>query len=1002
MELPRLTVLNERFAIRSVLGELGPFEATYLAWDLENEEQVVVREYLPMALAKRDARGIGLAPKAPEVEKLYRYGLEHITKEARLFSNVDHPNVVREREFFLENGTIYRILDYHAGASLAYVLKQQGGKVPPKTAVTILMPLLDGIRAGHQQGLVHGAISPDKIYLTKSGRPMLLAFKTTHLLLAQRTQNLISFQQPGFSPPEQYTPRGKHGPWSDVYGCGATLYTMLSGRRLPDIPARLREDIVPSLIDQAFELSAGTREALKTALDMNITRRPQTIDVFRGMLVQGFNLPGAHVPPPAEEPARDSFRPPVNRAPEPVQEQAPEDMYADEEHIEEDYLEEAYLEEEYVGEEGYVEEEYQDEEPVREHEEEEPLHDYPPVRAPRSRNELRFETEQMESAVQPPAARNKESSGPMHFGPPKPLGAPTPPVGQPSINAMYSKGGVEQEMYDDELAGQPFGDSGGLNGHFAPPVPGNASVALSASNGGQVKPAVYERHQPVVEEKAWKFDPGYNSSREVKTRSGGRRIILVCFSIGAFLILAFLAYNRLQQLEPAEAKNSGYSVAVVKGDSLFTLAQDVLKTDNPEKARELFVRALDQYTVALAYSNGEDTNTLKQRITSANSYLSTPVEQNFDEKELLAFISRGDSILRAADQLNLTGDSVEARSLYQMARNDYLKVLDVRPDDSLASARYRQANQRLVAPVRVANPASEQRVATVSQAERQQQLYLTFKTRGDSAFNVRNFKLAKENFTQALTHMPGDSYVTARLGEIADAEADAERRGQYRQHMNAGNRYKSSGRLEDARNEFVFALRYMPADEAAESAIFEVDSILEQQQRREEEYVSHKTRGEVLLEREEYENALASFRSALIAKPDDEYASRKIQEIRDTISSLARQEKELPEGMVDDNGIYNYTEEAPELVGGREVLQSRLRYPPKALEAGLEGRVSVRMIVDETGRMLNPTIVKGIRYDLDEEVMRVIRGARFEPGRVGGQPVKSWYTLFFEFKIDNE
>ncbi len=981
MELPRLTVLNERFAIRSVLGELGPFEATYLAWDLENEEQVVVREYLPMALAKRDERGIGLSAKAPELESLYQYGLEHITREARLFSNVDHPNVVREREFFHENGTIYRILDYHAGASLAYVLQQQGGKIAPKTAVTILMPLLDGVRAGHQQGLVHGAISPEKIYLTKSGRPMLLCFKTTHLLLAQRTQNLISFQQPGFSPPEQYTPRGKHGPWSDVYGCGATLYTMLSGRRLPDIPARLREDVVPSLIDQAYELSAGTRKALKVALDMNITRRPQTIDAFREMLVRGFDLPGAHVPPPVEEPARESYRPPVNRAPEPIQEQPPAA-----------YQEESVVEEQILQEKGLHEEEMH----------QQSRHEYPPVRAPRARNELRFETEQIESPVQRAAARNQESSnGPMHFGSPNPAVNPVSSVGKESINSMYSRAGIEQDVYDDEIASQSFGDSGTLNGHFSPPVPGNASVALSTSNGGQAKPALYQRHQPVVEEKTWGIESGYSASRLPRTQKGGRRMILVSFSLGAILILAFLAYNRLQQLEPAEARNSGYSKAVVKGDSLYMLAEDVMKTDSQEQARELFVRARDQYSLALALSNGEDTSTLKQRIDFANSYLSAPTEENFDEKELLAFISRGDSILRAADQLNLQGDSVEARSLYQQARNDYLKVLDVRPDDSLASARYRQANQRLVAPVRVER-ANEPRVPTVSQAEREQQLYLTFKTRGDSAFNVRNFKLAKENFTQALTHMPGDTYVAARIREIEDAEADAERRGQYRQHMNAGNRYKSGGRLEDARNEFVFALRYMPGDESAEGAIFEIDSILEQQQKREEEYLSHKARGEVLLEKEDYENALASFRSALVARPDDEYASRKIQEIRDTISSLAKQEKELPEGMVDDNGIYNYTEEAPVLVGGREVLQSRLRYPPKALEAGLEGRVSVRMIVDETGRMLNPTIVKGIRYDLDEEVMRVIRGARFEPGRVGGQPVKSWYTLFFEFKIDNE
>lgn len=933
MELPRLTVLNERFAIRSVLGKLGPFEATYLAWDLENEEQVVVREYLPLDLAKRDERGIGIVPKSPEVSELFEYGLKRFAKEAELVSRIDHPNVVREREYFQENGTIYRVFDYHAGASLSYVLEPQGGKVSPKTAVTILMPLMDGIRAGHAQGLVHGAISPDKIFLTKSGRPMLLSFKTTHLLLAQRTRNLDAFQQPGYSPPEQYTPRGKHGPWSDVYGCGATLYKMLSGNTLPGIPERLSEDKVPAMIDQTFDLSIGTRNALKSALDMNISRRPQTIDGLRAMLIEGFELANSHVPPPDDPQPKEAYSP-RQPVPEPAAFTAEEPAF-----------------------------ETQDE-PAMKH-----------FSGQRSIKPLSFPTNR--GALD---ERDSLTVNRVHFG--------DGPSGRNGITES-----IDQPLRSDSFASA-----------FENSAPNYNSIAVAKSDPIVRSSAMPERTTAILEEdNAWDDQRLYRSRRNHDVKRGNGRTIILFVGIGAILTaLALYAVTRLQNRDANSYQigNSGYATAFMKGDSLYMLARDVIQTDNGEDARSLFIRARENYSVALTLGTGDQT-TLRQRIDSVDSYLNVPVEIEINEKEALAFISRGDSVVRAADQLTLAGDSAKARLLYMQARESYMKVLDVMPEDSLALTRLRQATQRMAEPVRIVQPANTQPVE-ITEAERLQQLYLRFKIKGDSAFDARDFTSARASFSEALLYKPEDPHATRRVQQIDRLAEQNEQLGKYRQYMKAGLRLKESGRLDDAKTQFEFALEARPDDEEAISSIAEINSILEAERQKEADYLENIARGDVLFERNDYEAALVSYQAALIAKPDDEHASRRITQIREQLNALATQEKELPEGMVDDNGIYNFTEEPPVLVGGREVLQSRLRYPPKAQEAGIEGRVSVRMIVDETGRMLNPTILKGIRHDMDAEVMRVIRGARFEPGRVGGQPVKSWYTLFFEFKLDNE
>ncbi len=952
MELPRLTVLNERFAIRSVLGNMGPFEATYLAWDLENEEQVIVREYLPVDFAKRDERGVGLFARSPEAEELFQYGLERIAKEAALSARIGHPNVVKERGHFRENGTIYRILDYHPGASLAHVLEQQGGEVSPRTAVTILMPLLDGIRAGHAQGLVHGAISPEKIYLTKTGRPMLLSFKTTHLLLAQRTQSFAAFQQPGFSPPEQYTPRGKHGPWSDVYGAGATLFKMLSGNQLPAIPARLREDIVPALIDQAFELSIGTRNALKSALDMNITRRPQTIEAFRTLLVDGFDLSGAHVPPPDEAPAKEAFRPPTRVA-----------------SSQPGILGQSPVTSEHIQPEHTAPEHYEAPEHV------EPVH---------------FGFKQRETSVSAPVAKKVVPVEQLHFDSEPVSGR----VGDGSMgNGSIENGGMDISTTRNDVFAEHFDTS--VTGYNALPIPGKPASGNS--------PAVYDYDPPDAEEHRWGKSQGFPSRKNLEFKRNTRRKAIISVAAGVFITLAAIfGYTLIQERQATsyDPGSTGYSAALLKGDSLFTLGKDVIETDNSEAARSLFVNAREQYTLALTLSQG-DKRELRQRIDDVEAFLSVPIEVELDEKGSLAHISRGDSIMRVAEVLTLDGDSVEARELYIRAREEYLQVLDVRPDDSLALARFKQANQSMVAPVSPASvPAAIAPVIT--DEERSRQLYMRFKIAGDSSLDAKNLSEARQRFAEALIHKPNDEHASRRIRQIDQSLLQTERLGKYRQYMNSGNRLKGSDRLEEARREFVLALQFKPDDEAATSAIFQIDTLVGQQQKNEADYLTHKSRGEALLEKEDYEGALDSFKSALAAKPDDEYASKKVKEVQESLSSLAKQENELPEGMVDDNGIFNFTEESPVLVGGREVLQSRLRYPPKALEARIQGRVSVRMIVDETGRMLNPKILKGIRYDMDAEVMRVIRGARFEPGRVGGQPVKSWYTLYFEFKLDDE
>ena len=78
-------------------------------------------------------------------------------------------------------------------------------------------------------------------------------------------------------------------------------------------------------------------------------------------------------------------------------------------------------------------------------------------------------------------------------------------------------------------------------------------------------------------------------------------------------------------------------------------------------------------------------------------------------------------------------------------------------------------------------------------------------------------------------------------------------------------------------------------------------------------------------------------------------------------------------------------------------------YPKKALDEKVEGRVLVSFWVDTNGKTINHEIVEGIRNDLNQEALRIVRLLAFtKPGMQNGKPVKVKYTIKVEFKFPTQ
>ena len=105
--------------------------------------------------------------------------------------------------------------------------------------------------------------------------------------------------------------------------------------------------------------------------------------------------------------------------------------------------------------------------------------------------------------------------------------------------------------------------------------------------------------------------------------------------------------------------------------------------------------------------------------------------------------------------------------------------------------------------------------------------------------------------------------------------------------------------------------------------------------------------------------------------------------------------------------IFTEIDEMPEFPGGQAKLMNwlavNIRYPDAAQQNGVQGRVTVRFVVEKDGSLSGVRILKGVDKDLDAEAIRVVkRMPRWQPGRKNGEPVRSEFSLPVTFKLSNQ
>ena len=89
----------------------------------------------------------------------------------------------------------------------------------------------------------------------------------------------------------------------------------------------------------------------------------------------------------------------------------------------------------------------------------------------------------------------------------------------------------------------------------------------------------------------------------------------------------------------------------------------------------------------------------------------------------------------------------------------------------------------------------------------------------------------------------------------------------------------------------------------------------------------------------------------------------------------------------------------PEPIDGPGGITKNVVYPQSAKEAGIEGKVVVKAIIDEKGNVVDAEVIKSVNEDCDNAAVDAIKKTKFTPGIKDDKPVKTEVTIPIMFKL---
>jgi hypothetical protein len=256
------------FEVQKELGR-GGMGAVYLAVQRSLGRQVALKVLSP-----------GFASTAQAVDRFLR--------EARAAASIVHANVVTVFAAGAEAGRLYLAMELLRGGDAQQLLTRSGGRLPERRALELARDCARGLTAIERAGLIHRDIKPSNIFISEDGTAKLadLGLARSQKGEDRMTQSGLIVGTPQFMSPEQADGAPDIDIRTDIYGIGASLYQLLTGRMPFEgntalaVVSRVVNDPAPDPRAVAPHVSAAAASLVLRCMAKSRDERPRTAAAF--------------------------------------------------------------------------------------------------------------------------------------------------------------------------------------------------------------------------------------------------------------------------------------------------------------------------------------------------------------------------------------------------------------------------------------------------------------------------------------------------------------------------------------------------------------------------------------------------------------------------------------------------------------------------------------------------------------------------------------------------
>ncbi|WP_221411698.1 protein kinase domain-containing protein [Arthrobacter crusticola] len=204
--------------------------------------------------------------------------LDRFEQEAKSAARLSHPHVVgvldQGVDETAERSTAYLVMEYVPGRTLRDLIRERG-RLTPRLALALIDPVIEGLAAAHEAGLVHRDVKPENVLLSSSGQIKIADFGLARAVSASTgTATLVGTA--AYLPPELVTGSPADAR-SDVYSAGIMLFELLTGRQpfTGDAPVQIAFQHAYEHVPAASEFLPGLAEDIDELVQWCTSRDPE-------------------------------------------------------------------------------------------------------------------------------------------------------------------------------------------------------------------------------------------------------------------------------------------------------------------------------------------------------------------------------------------------------------------------------------------------------------------------------------------------------------------------------------------------------------------------------------------------------------------------------------------------------------------------------------------------------------------------------------------------------